>query len=111
MNDPFNLSPEDLDALIAMMSGGETFGVGHEMFNSPMPEGRNVGRTYVAASPFEHLAAGVNRGLGAYQMAQGQQARSAGIEAYINALRGRQPQPDMGQYGFLRGFDDPNNFG
>mgnify|MGYP006958838353 CR=1 FL=1 len=33
------------------------------------------------------------------------------IEAYINALRGRQPQSDPARAASLAGFDDPSNYG
>ena len=90
-----NADPETLALMIKASNAGNTMGLGHELLGTPGAEGRNVGHTYVASSPLEHLSVAANRGLGAYMMGQGMQSRGTGIQAYINALRQR-PQPDLG---------------
>lgn len=93
------VSPEMLGLLGRQMSQGESW------MNTPTPEGRNVGHTYVAASPVEHLAAALRQGIGGQrygaavsgakdQIAQNQQgigaygkAASSAIQQQIDALR------------------------
>lgn len=94
--------PETLQMMLKALGAPETMGVGHELLGTPGAEGRNVGHTYVASSPLEHLGVAAQRGLGAYMMGRGQQQRGAGIRAYIEALRGRrglQPDPYAGVAG------------
>jgi hypothetical protein len=95
---------------------------GAAMMQTPMAEGRNVGHTYVASSPLEHLSVGLQRAMGArqqdealrqYQETLGQQ--TAGRSAYADALRrlmmgqqGPDPYADMAgaQFGNQYGSGD-----
>ncbi len=103
--------PETLRMMLQALNSGETMGMGQQMFQTPGAEGRNVGHTYVAASPIEHMGNALQRVMGARMIQQGQGQRGGGIEAYINALRGRQPQFDPARAASLSGFDDPLNYG
>ena len=103
--------PETLNLMLQALSSGETMGVGHGLMSTPQPEGRNVGHTYVASSPLEHMSAAANRGLGSLMMQGGQGQRATGIQAYIDALRGKQPQFDPQMEAAYSGFNDPNNYG
>ena len=88
-----NADPETLNMMLQALRGPESMGMGQQMMGTPQPEGRNVGHTYVASSPLEHLSSAVQRVMGAGMMNQGQNQRGAGIQAYINALRARPPSP------------------
>lgn len=88
-----NADPETLAMMLKALNAPEMMGMGQGMMQTPGAEGRNVGHTYVAASPWEHLGNAAQRGLGAYMMGQGQQQRGSGIQAFINALRAKPPQP------------------
>lgn len=97
MDDLYSLldqaDPQTLQLMLQALNSGETMGMGAGLMQTPGAEGRNVGRTYVASSPLEHLASASSRGLGAYMMNKGQQQRGAGIQAFINALRQPPQQP------------------
>lgn len=53
--------------------------LGEALLSTPGAQGRQVGQTYVAASPLEHLANAMSRGLGAYQV-QGVDRDMQGLE-------------------------------
>jgi hypothetical protein len=55
---------------------------GESLYGTPSAQGMNVGGTYVAASPLEHLSVAAQRGLGAKQ-------QQRAVEDYRGAL-GRQ---------------------
>lgn len=106
-----NADPQTLQLMLQALNSGETMGMGQSLTQTPTPEGRNVGHTYVASSPLEHLSAALQRGVGYGLVGRGQQQRGTGIQAYIDALRaGRGPSLD--QYKWLSGgFDNPENYG
>jgi hypothetical protein len=67
--------PERLRALLeAAVSGDQMalaqrqLGVGQDLFATPGAQGREVGRTYVASSPLEHLSVALRQGIGAKRM-------------------------------------------
>jgi hypothetical protein len=115
----------DLDELIQQMAamgiGPEVLGMathqlgrGEQLADTPSATGMHVGGTYQAASPLEHLAVAVRRGVGAHQMGQAQQAyqdqlgvnqqglaagakaqsdfQQQGINGLLNALQARRAQ-------------------
>ena len=43
----------------------QQFGIGQKMMDTPSAQGRQVGNTYVASSPLEHLANAVRQAVGA----------------------------------------------
>jgi hypothetical protein len=55
----------------------------HELSQVQQPEGRNVGHTYVAASPLEHMAAAMQR----YKGMQGMQSTAAQQQALVDQDR------------------------
>jgi len=82
------ISPDMLGVLGRQANQGEAW------MNSPSPEGRTVGHTYVASSPLEHLASALRQGVGGSrynaavggmkdQLAQNKQ----GIAAYGSAQK------------------------
>lgn len=76
--------------------------MGMGLAQTPTPEGRNVGHTYVASSPLEHLASAVRQGVGAKMSADSMKhqghlidQQGAGRLAYLDLLAKagqRQPQ-------------------
>lgn len=97
---------------------------------TPSAQGREVGRTYVAASPLEHLSTVLQRGLGAMQMGNINSQRdalatgNAGAakalaKAMKDAMQARQASSPLssqvgpGEVGYdaFGGMDDPSNYG
>lgn len=79
--------------------------MGKNMMATPMATGQNVGNTYVAASPLEHIANAVRQAYGARQTSQAIQGENAladqrgqGRLAYLKLLaqQGQPPQPMPG---------------
>ena len=78
---------------------GDTMKMGSGLWNTPSATGQNVGQTYVAANPLEHLSVALQRGLGASKMNESQEAqqglinqKGTGLEALIKAMmQGGQP--------------------
>lgn len=77
--------------------------IGNQMFQTPSAEGRNVGHTYVASSPLEHLSVAVQRAMGASKMQdamrqqqallqQSGKTQGAGWQQIVEAMRRRQAQ-------------------
>jgi len=64
---------------------GQDFTVGHGLSNTPTPEGRNAGGTYVAANPLEHLATALSRAKGMQQMQDARGQQNALIQALAKA--------------------------
>jgi hypothetical protein len=107
-----NVDPETLQAMIQaglaqdqMGLQGQRVKYGEQLAGTQQPEGRQVGNTYVAASPLEHLAAAVRNMQGQRMMNQGMQAQQGALQgqgagriAYLKLLAGRgQPPPqDIG---------------
>ena len=88
-----NADPDTVKQMIAALSSGEQIGMGQHLMQTPGAQGREVGRTYVASSPLEHAGVLAQRMAGSQMMGQGQQARGTGIQAYIDALRGKPKAP------------------
>ena len=85
------------------------------LMGAPSAQGRNVGATYVASSPLEHLSVALQRGMGAQRTKRADEAmegtferqtqgRRAGLKAYqeqqaretamlLEAMRRRDAQP------------------
>jgi hypothetical protein len=63
---------------------------------APLPEGRQIGQVYKAASPLEALAAALTRGVGAYKQRgiDAEAAKLAGIEQAGMAAQQRQARAD-----------------
>jgi len=57
--------------------------------NQPMAQGREVGRTYVAASPLEHLANAVRAVVGQRKMNDLTNQQGSGRLAYLRMLAGK----------------------
>ena len=86
----------------ALLMRQRSFGEG--LTDTPMAQGRNVGHTYVASSPLEHIANAMQRVIG-YRKMQGAeqgyrdtlarqtQARGAYAQSLLDALKPRQQQP------------------
>ncbi|WP_242394856.1 hypothetical protein [Anaeromyxobacter oryzisoli] len=77
----------------------QMMGMGQGLAETPTPQGRQVGNTYVAASPIEHLSAALRQGIGAQMQHKAMQEQSgligqqgAGRLAYLKLLAGRGPQ-------------------
>lgn len=77
--------------------------MGREDAQTAMPQGRQVGNTYMAASPMEHLAAALQKGMGVARQMRGEREygnlvnkQTEGRNAYAAALAKllQQPQPD-----------------
>ena len=75
-DDLFNLLKQaDPETLQKMIDAGifdesskpltQQFDIGQSMMNTPSAQGRQVGNTYVASSPLEHLANAVRQAVGA----------------------------------------------
>lgn len=131
MDDLYSLlasaDPQTLQAMIdaglvddRMGLAGKQLGIAHEQFNTPGADGRNVGHTYVASSPMEHLAVAMRRYQGARGMqgAQGRMAdlaaaKGAGRMGYLKLLgkQGALQQFDPRDAGWYSGIDDPSNYG
>jgi hypothetical protein len=82
---------------------GQTLNIGKGMWDTPMAQGQNVGGTYVAASPFEHLSTAMAKGLGGYFIGGSQKnqqelinRKGKGMEALIRAM-GNGPRGRGGQ--------------
>ena len=120
-----SLDPQSRDQLLRAVNAdaqvglaGHQMGIGNELLNTPTAEGRNVGRTYVASSPLEHMSVALRRGIGAQKMNQAgadQQAalgqRSTGLGAFLDLL-GRKPnQQPLGGATGTAAFDDPSLYG
>ncbi len=95
---------------------GEKMSMGQGMMNTPTPQGRDVGHTYVASSPLEHLSAAIRQGVGAKMAGgamQGQQdltgQQGAGRLAYLRLLAGQggAGQPGAQQPEFVPTSDVP----
>jgi hypothetical protein len=101
MADTSNIyDPALLSQLVELGSAPEKQGLlkqrmqyGHEEWQTPTPQGMRVGGTYIAASPLEHIASALQRGIGLAQQrgAMGGLEKSiaeqgAGRSAYANAL-------------------------
>lgn len=78
----------------------QRFGVGNEMMQTPMAQGRNVGNTYVASSPIEHLSNAIRQALGAKMAGGAMQGendlasqRGQGRLAYMRLLAQQPQQP------------------
>lgn len=72
---------------------------GAGMSSQPAPQGQNVGRTYIASNPLEHLAYAIQRGQGLRQIKDAQSAQAdaikkkgVGMDAMIRAMA-KQPTP------------------
>lgn len=102
--------PETLKLMLQALNAPETIGMGQQMMGAPAPEGRTVGHAYVASSPMEHAGALAQRLAGREQIGMGQQQRGAGIQAYINALRGKPKQYDPA-LGAMAGAQFANEYG
>jgi hypothetical protein len=81
---------------------GQKMQQGQQMMGAPGAQGMNVGGTYVAASPLEHLSTAMTRGMGAQMMggAQDQQAalvgqKGQGLEAFLRSLAGPGAAPPV----------------
>jgi hypothetical protein len=80
---------------------GDTMKMGADLWNTPSAKGQNVGQTYVASSPLEHLSVALQKGLGADKLNKSQFAqqglinqKGSGLEALIKAMmRGGQTSP------------------
>jgi hypothetical protein len=102
--------PDDLDLLLQQMAqmgispevlglAGNQINRGQEMQDTPMAQGRNVGSTYVASNPLEHLATAVRQYQGGKMAKQatgdyGAQlgANRTGIAAFGKAQSGQLQQ-------------------
>lgn len=94
------LGPEGVQAMMdAMLAQGRIgaaqgeIGQGQQLMATPSAEGRNVGGTYVAASPFEHAATAMARILGQKQMQTGKAQQEAqfgkigeGVNRYLRGV-------------------------
>lgn len=74
-------------------------GQGAGMMNTPGAQGQNVGGTYVASSPLEHLGVLAQRGVGAYKQGQAEQGyrdtlakQTAGRQAFGEQQMGQQDE-------------------
>jgi hypothetical protein len=83
---------------------GDTMKMGADLWNTPSAKGQNVGQTYVASSPLEHLSVALQRGLGASKLNQSQATqqglinqKGTGLEALIKAMM-QHGQPQIPSY-------------
>lgn len=78
----------------------QQFGIGKSLLATPSAPGQNVGNTYVAASPLEHLATAMRQYQGVKKTNQAMQGesdladqRGAGRLAYLKLLAQQQKPP------------------
>lgn len=78
----------------------QQLGIGQGMMDTPAAQGRNVGNTYVASSPLEHLSNAIRQVVGARIAGQAMQGESGladtrgqGRLAYLKLLAQRAGQP------------------
>ena len=112
--DPSQANPEDENLVRQMMALGSIPDLqallrgqgmqGYQEFaGTPSAEGRTVGHTYVASSPWEHMAVALQRGMGALQQQKSKQGlldtfqqqdsgRTAGMLAALRRLYANQGQ-------------------
>jgi len=64
---------------------GQERNLGESMYATPSAQGREVGRTYVASSPLEHIGVAVERTLGARKMNDAMGQQNALISGDANA--------------------------
>ncbi len=83
--------PEEQALLMRQRTSGEA------MMGTPAAQGRNVGQTYVASSPLEHLSVALERGMGGRRMNAADagmmdtfQRQTAGRKAGADAYRAQQ---------------------
>lgn len=111
------LGPEGMQALMdsglmdeRLGMAGQQMKMGAGQFGAPSAAGQNVGGTYVAANPLEHVATAMTRAMGLKQMqgAQDSQAQilARAMDAKNRLARGMalQGQPMMGP-------EEPPTFG
>jgi hypothetical protein len=117
MENQYQLTPEEfqamLDASIAdqrIALQGQNFKRGSTDYSTPQPKGNNLGYTFVASNPLEHLAAAIQRTQGGIRMdrSQGEQerqlgAKGQGMGAFYGATQRNAPVPV--DYGALYGED------
>jgi hypothetical protein len=106
-----SMSPEELqrmlDGTLAGPRGvlaGQDYAQAQQQYETPQPGGRNLGYTYVASNPMEHLAAAIKgvqgqRGMQDARVQQNKQIDSTGLglaQAVELIRRAQQPvsQPD-----------------
>jgi hypothetical protein len=104
------LSEEQLSALLDQSISDDLLGgaqedqaLGLANFSTPGAEGRNVGRSYVAANPLEHLAVAVRRSMGARGIKKAKAEESAlfgkkrlytkTVIDMLRAMQGQTPEP------------------
>ncbi len=85
------VDPQTLELMLQALSAPETMGMGGQMMGAERPQGREVGRTYVASSPLEHMAAALQRAMGGAMIGRGQEQRKKGLGAFIRSLGAGQP--------------------
>ena len=82
----------------------QQMGYGNQLYQTPSPEGRHVGNTYVASSPLEHMSAALQRYMGGKQMQEATQGlqrtfqqqtegRTRGMAEALRRLLGGQQAP------------------
>jgi hypothetical protein len=117
MAGPYDLTPEEFQAMLeASLSDqrialeGQNYKRGANDYATPQPGGRNLGYTYVASNPLEHLASAIRRVTGSNRMnaAQDEQSRQVdakgqGMGAFYGATQRNAPVPV--DYGALYGED------
>jgi hypothetical protein len=98
-----DLSPEDLQKLVDlgviddnMLENARQMKLAEQLRYQAAPEGRQAGRTYVAASPLEHIGAGMEKYAAMKRMKELETARAgmgqqqtAGRSTYWDVLRGK----------------------
>jgi hypothetical protein len=85
--DEFQMSPEVL-ALLQQIAGtpeaqdllGQQSQVGLGMFGAPSAQGQNVGGTYVASSPLEHMSVALQRAMGGKMYRGAQDEMGANVQ-------------------------------
>jgi len=125
--------PQMAAALAAMGSYGDRQALegqqaerGQGLYATPTAQGRQVGNTYVAASPWEHLGVAAQKALGAKQLGDAVSQQRALLQqdmatrqrfgsSLADAMRrSRQAQPqafDPRDAGWYSGIDNPDNYG
>lgn len=63
-------------------------GLAEALASTPGAQGREVGRTYVASSPLEHIAGALQRGIGMHQLQGINAQRDAAVQGNVGAAKG-----------------------